>query len=68
MHDWTARPPKLVWIAEGLGSGYASVSIRDGRIYTTGNLPAGQGVVCLDAADGKVIWQKPIIKTVPKHG
>src|SRR5688572_3784690 len=25
--DWTARPPKLLWTAEGLGGGFASVSL-----------------------------------------
>jgi outer membrane protein assembly factor BamB len=67
LKSWNA-PPKLLWTAEGLGSGYASVSVAGGRIYTTGNLATGQAVICLDAASGKVVWSKPITDTVPKHG
>src|SRR5262245_36385608 len=68
LQDWDRQLPKLLWTAEGMGGGYASLSVAGGRIYTTGNLPTGQGVVCINAADGKVLWKKPIIPTVPKHG
>jgi len=67
LKDWTAHPPKLLWTADGLGRGYASVTIAGGRIYTTGNLTAGQSVTCLNAADGKIVWQKDITDAVPKH-
>src|SRR5690606_32900934 len=39
-------PPKLLWMVEGMGRGYASVAIVDGRLYTTGNGDRGQKVVC----------------------
>jgi outer membrane protein assembly factor BamB len=67
LKDWNAQPPKLLWTAEGLGGGYASVSVADGRIYTTGNQPDGQSVTCLNADDGKVIWTGRMIDFVPKH-
>jgi outer membrane protein assembly factor BamB len=67
-HDWDAKPPQLLWTAEGLGSGYASVTVADGRIYTTGNLDDGQAVICLNAADGKLLWTKYLTDFVPKHG
>jgi outer membrane protein assembly factor BamB len=68
LQDWEHKPPKLLWTAEGLGGGYASVSVAGGRIYTTGNHPAGQSVVCINATNGKVLWKQPITTTVPKHG
>jgi len=68
IQDWAARPPKLLWTAEGLGGGYASVAVAGGRIYTTGNLAAGQAVICLNSADGKILWTKTITDAVPKHG
>src|SRR5438067_556808 len=68
LQDWEATPPKLLWTAEGIGGGYASVSVAGGHVYTTGNLPTGQAVVCVSAADGKLLWKKPITTTVPKHG
>src|SRR5262245_3322053 len=68
LQDWTTKPPKLLWTAEGMGGGYASVSLAGGRIYTTGNQPAGQAVVCINATNGKVLWKSPLTTTVPKHG
>lgn len=68
LKDWSAQPPKLLWTAEGLGGGYASVSVAGGRIYTTGNLADGQAVICLNAADGQVAWTKRMTDVVPKHG
>src|SRR5205814_4998736 len=70
LKDWTAQPPKLLWTAEGVGGGYASVSIGADRIYTTGDQSDSQAVTCISAADGKVLWTKPITDSVPKfdHG
>ena len=66
LKDWNQKAPKLMWTAEGMGSGYAGVSLEGGKIYTTGNLKDGQGVVALNL-DGKVLWSKSITETVPKH-
>ena len=63
-----SRDPKLEWTAEGVGNGYASVSIVDGRIFTTGNTNSDQSVVALSAKDGKVLWTQPISQRKPKHG
>jgi outer membrane protein assembly factor BamB len=68
LKDWNAQPPKLLWSASGMGGGYASVSVAGGRIYTTGNQAAGQAVICLNAADGQILWTKTITDIVPKHG
>lgn len=65
--EWNAKPPKLLWMAEGLGAGYAGVSVVDGVIYTTGNLPAGQSVIALSAADGKLQWSQQITGELPDH-
>lgn len=68
LKSWEASQPKLLWMADGLGEGYASVSIADGRIYTTGNTSDGQAVVALNVNDGKVLWTKPLTDEPPKHG
>jgi len=36
LQEWNSKQPKLLWTADGLGGGYASVSVARGRIYTTG--------------------------------
>ncbi len=65
---WGTDGPKLAWIAEGTGSGYASISVSGNRIYTSGNFADSQSVVAIDADNGEVIWTQPITDKPPKHG
>ncbi|MEM1226171.1 MAG: PQQ-binding-like beta-propeller repeat protein [Planctomycetota bacterium] len=65
---WGEAGPELAWIGDGLGAGYASVSVSGDRIYTTGNFDDGQSVVAIDAGSGDVIWRQPITEKPPKHG
>lgn len=66
--DWTESQPKHLWTIEGMGKGYASVSIADGRLYTTGNIEDGQAVVCVDVDSHKRVWATPLTNEPPKHG
>jgi len=68
LKDWTAGSPKLLWTADGMGSGFASVSIAGGRIYTTGGQDDGQMTICINAADGKVVWKKKVADGNPRNG
>ncbi|MFO0201933.1 MAG: polyvinylalcohol dehydrogenase, partial [Alphaproteobacteria bacterium] len=36
IENWDTQPPKHLWTIEGMGEGYASVSIAGGALYTTG--------------------------------
>lgn len=40
-----------------VGSGYSSVVIQSGRLYTMGNRTNTDVVVCLDALKGTVLWE-----------
>lgn len=52
---WPAGGPKQLWRAS-VGTGFASLAVSNGRVYTMGN-DAGQDTVhCLDASTGKPIW------------
>ena len=68
LQSWEENTPKLVWMAEGMGGGYASVSIADGKVFTTGNQESGQAVVAVDQKTGEVLWTQPITREVPEHG
>ena len=52
------RGPKRAWTAEGIGEGFAGVTLAGGRIYTTGNVGGKTMVTALDL-DGNVKWQEP---------
>lgn len=62
-----SKEPKLEWTAEGVGQGYASVSVVGDRIYTSGNSGKGQMITAISAKDGQVIWSKSITDEDPKH-
>ena len=68
LQDWNQQKPELLWTAEGLGGGYASVSVAGGKIFTTGNLEEGQSVTAIDARDGKLLWSTTLTAAPPKHG
>lgn len=68
LQDWNATPPKLTWTATGLGKGYAGVSIKDNRLFTTGNLPEGQAVIAVNIDDGKILWKTNLLELNPEHG
>ena len=60
--DWNDRPPQRVWQAR-VGTGFSSVSVSAGRLYTMGNSAGGEDgrrtdfVYCFNAATGELIWQ-----------
>ena len=49
-----------MWTASGLGGGFASVSIADGRIFTMGDLKDAQYVIALDLDGGKPLWKAKV--------
>src|SRR6266516_4015554 len=53
---WPASGPRVVWKA-AVGAGFSSVSVSHGRVYTMGNADEKDTIWCLDAANGKPIWQ-----------
>ncbi len=57
--QWPADGPTMIWAAEGIGEGYATVSIANGAVYTSGNLD-DQTVVTSLALNGSIRWQAPI--------
>jgi len=57
LKEWPKEGPQLLWSYEGLGQGYASVSVVDGTIYTTGILDNKGYFFAIDNK-GKLQWKK----------
>jgi outer membrane protein assembly factor BamB len=57
MQSWPEDGPDLIWTASGIGHGYSTVSIADGRIFTAGMIDKQTYVIALDLS-GKKLWQK----------
>ncbi len=62
--EWTDEGPEVVWTADGLGRGYASIAISGGRIYTMGDRKGGCFLICLDMS-GKEVWAASVGKGDP---
>ena len=57
--SWPDGGPKLLWKASGIGegvSGYSSVTIQSGRLFTSGNRNRRSIVYCFDMNGGK-LWE-----------
>jgi outer membrane protein assembly factor BamB len=47
---------KILW-KTNIGTGFSSITIANGRVYTMGNANATDTIWCLDASTGKEIWK-----------
>jgi outer membrane protein assembly factor BamB len=63
LKDWPTGGPPLAWKAKGLGKGYSTVSVADGRVYTIGDRNVSSFVVALKETDGTPAWSTKLGKT-----
>ena len=59
--EWPAGGPELAWKTTGCGSGYSSVSVANGRVFTMGDTPEGSAVRAFEEKSGKPLWVSPIL-------
>jgi outer membrane protein assembly factor BamB len=56
---WSAEGPKLLWKIDNIGqgvSGYSSITIQNGRIFTSGSKEGRSIVYCFDL-NGQPLWE-----------
>ena len=68
LKQWPPSGPALLWTADGLGAGYATVAVAGDRLYTAGDFDGMGHLLCLSAADGKVLWKTPVGKPYENPG
>ena len=60
LKQWPEGGPELLWQLTGLGRGFSTVSIADGKIFTMGDRPDGddesQFVIAYDLATRDELW------------
>ena len=54
--EFPGGEPRIAWKAR-VGTGFSSVSVADGRLFTIGNEEGAETVWCLDAKTGKEVWK-----------
>lgn len=57
---WPAGGPPRVWAISGLGEGFGSLALLGNRIFVQGTQGGQSALFCLNRADGKILWSKPI--------
>src|SRR5580698_6725393 len=57
LSSWPSGGPKVVWRISGLGVGYSSFSIVNGRMYTQGQRGNQEFVIALDVKTGNKVWE-----------
>jgi outer membrane protein assembly factor BamB len=60
LKSWPAAGPPLLWQVEGLGTGFASVAVAGGKIFTMGRLSGVDSILVLDEGDGHVLVTAPV--------
>ncbi len=56
LESWPEGGPKLLWSVSGLGEGFSSIAVAEGRLFTTG-MSAGRGSVFAFDTSGKQVWK-----------
>lgn len=57
LDEWPDGGPPMAWRHDGLGSGFSSVSVAEGRIFTMGDAGGSQWVIALSEEDGRELWR-----------
>ena len=57
LKKWPEGGPKLLWSIEGLGTGFSTVSVADGLLYTTGMINR-EGILFAYDLQGNPKWKK----------
>ncbi|MEX0820119.1 MAG: PQQ-binding-like beta-propeller repeat protein, partial [Pirellulaceae bacterium] len=60
LEAWPDNGPPIVWKATGLGDGYSSVSIAEGRVFTMGKFGGETRLVAISVDDGTKVWDTAV--------
>jgi outer membrane protein assembly factor BamB len=63
LKTWPKDGPPLAWKATGVGSGFSSLAITGGKVFTMGNKGDSSYVFALDQEGGKVLWSAKVGRT-----
>jgi outer membrane protein assembly factor BamB len=56
LKEWPKEGPAKLWQVDSVGVGYSSIAVKDGRIFTQGDLNGVEHIIALDAKDGHTLW------------
>ncbi|MFQ5790701.1 MAG: PQQ-binding-like beta-propeller repeat protein [Acidobacteriota bacterium] len=59
LDQWPEGGPPLLWKIRGLGKGYSSLAISEGRLFTMGTRGDREYISAYDATTGALLWTTP---------
>lgn len=59
LDEWPDKGPELLWSMEGIGKGFAGVSVINDVIYTTGKKDSIEYLLAIATENGNLLWQIP---------
>ncbi|HXV78184.1 MAG TPA: PQQ-binding-like beta-propeller repeat protein [Candidatus Polarisedimenticolaceae bacterium] len=60
LESWPAGGPPLLWRAVGFGSGYSSVAVAGGKVFTLGDVGEDQFLIAASDLDGSLLWKQRV--------
>ncbi len=64
LKSWPESGPPLAWTAKGLGKGYSSVAVVNGKIYASGMAEDGTGAILVLNTEGAIEQRFPYGKEI----
>lgn len=58
LDKWPDNGPPLAWKTTGLGDGFSSVAVVEGKVFTLGRKDGKEQLVAVDSS-GKILWAAP---------
>ncbi|HSH20114.1 MAG TPA: PQQ-binding-like beta-propeller repeat protein [Draconibacterium sp.] len=58
LNEWPGNGPEILWVAEGLGKGYASPSISEKLVFVNGEQDSTSFLFAFDLL-GELLWKSP---------
>ena len=52
LREWPQDGPSVAWQTDAVGVGYSSLVVKDGRVFTQGDLHGVEHVIAIDEKDG----------------
>lgn len=60
LQEWPEAGPPLLWRASGFGSGYSSLAVVGGRVFTMGDIGKDQFLIAASDEDGAILWKQRV--------
>ena len=67
LQAWPAGGPKLKWIYDNAGLGYAGYSVVAGHLFTMGLREDQEYLIAVDTTNGHPLWATPAGSRYPNH-